>query len=146
MPRLPPVTRTLCIGSRQLSGRRDIERVHESDHGGHLVRRKTSPAIGKNHVSDLVSPTSVAAISQNDIDDHDRARDRAAARPGAGHPDLGMPVDDRFDFFGMNLQTANVDDTAAPADKVVSVAAQLDHVAGVDESFRVGEAAAWRPT
>ena len=40
-PRLPQVTSTLCIGSCQLSGRRDVERVREFDYGRHLVGRKT---------------------------------------------------------------------------------------------------------
>ena len=57
----------------------------------------------------------------------------------ARHPHLGMPVDHGLDLLGMNLQPADIDDAAAPADEVIAVAAQLDHVAGVDEAFGVGE-------
>ncbi len=50
-----------------------------------------------------------------------------------------MPVDHGFNFLWMNLEAANVDDAAAPANEVIPVAAQLDHVAGVDEAVRVGQ-------
>src|SRR3984957_18755927 len=122
MPRLPPVTTTLCIGSRQLSRRRDIERRYEFDHGGHLVRRQLRPALGQNFFADSAATTHIAAIGENDIGDYDRAGDRALARLGTRHPHLGMPVDDGFDFLGMNLQAADVDDAAAPADEVISLA------------------------
>src|SRR6202022_3577114 len=36
--------------------------------------------------------------------------------------------------LGMDLQPADVDDAAAPADEVVALAAQLDDVAGVNEA------------
>src|SRR6202011_736276 len=88
---------------------------------------------------DFVAAGFVLAIGQDDIGDHDRAGDRAAARSGARHAHLGVPVDDRFDFLGRNLQAADIDDAAAPADEVVSVPAQFDHVAGVDESVLVGQ-------
>src|SRR5260370_23117600 len=39
----------------------------------------------------------------------------------------------------MALQPADVDDAAAPADEVVALAAQLDHVPGVDEAIGIGE-------
>jgi len=39
----------------------------------------------------------------------------------------------------MHLQSTDVDDPAAPADEVVAVAAQLDDVAGVDETVGVQE-------
>ena len=57
-----------------------------------------------------------------------------------------MPVDHGFDFLGMNLQAADIDDAAAPADEVITVAAQFDHVAGVDESVLVGQRRRVRPT
>ena len=53
-PRLPPVTRTLCIGARQLSGRRDVERRDEADHGRHLVGRELRAAIVQDLVADLL--------------------------------------------------------------------------------------------
>ena len=62
----------------------------------------------------------------------------------ARHPHVGMPVDHRLDLLGMNLQAADIDDAAAPADEVIAVAAQLDHVAGVDEAVGVGQRGAHR--
>src|SRR5665647_3620989 len=133
MPRLPPVTTTLCIVAGQLSGRRDIERRYEFDHDRHLVRRQPVPAISQNFIADEIAAAWVAAVDQNDIVDHDRAGDRALARSGAGHPHLRMAVDNGFDFLRMNLETADIDDAAAAADEVIPVAAQLDHIPGVDE-------------
>src|SRR5215472_5401616 len=48
-----------------------------------------------------------------------------------------MPVDGCFDLLGMDLLTAHIDDAAFAADKVVTIAAQFHHVAGVDESVRI---------
>ena len=83
----------------------------------------------------LLSPPSARTTSATTIAPviglrRDRARDiRTSA----------VPVDDGFDLLGMNLQAADIDDAAAPADEVVAVAAQLDHVAGVDEAIGVGQ-------
>ena len=57
----------------------------------------------------------------------------------------GMAVDHRLDLLGMHLQAADIDDAAAPADEEVAAAAQLDHVAGVDEALRVREFGASLP-
>src|ERR1700722_11691219 len=137
IPRLPPVTRTLCIVPGQLSGRGDIERADEPDHGGDLVRRQRRPAIGQNLFADLSATAGVSTFSQNDVGDHNGAGDRAAPGFGARHSDLGMPVDHRFYFFRMNLEAADIDDAAKPSHEMISVPAQLDHVAGIDESFAV---------
>ena len=61
-------------------------------------------------------------------------------RPHQRHAHLRMPVDHRLDLLGMNLQAADIDDAAAAADEVVAVAAQLHHVAGVDEAVGVARA------
>ena len=50
-----------------------------------------------------------------------------------------MAVDHRLDLLRMHLQPADIDDAVAPADEVVALAAQLDHVAGVDEAVGVAE-------
>ena len=55
-----------------------------------------------------------------------------------------MAVDHRLDLFRMHLQPADIDDAAAAADEIIAVAAQLDHVAGVDEAVGVASAAACR--
>src|SRR5258708_16582279 len=91
MPRLPPVTTILCIVSRQLSRRRDVERGDEFDHGGHFVRRQLRPAIGEDFFADLVAAAWVAAIGQNDIGNHDRTRDPAAPPPPPRHPPPPLP-------------------------------------------------------
>ena len=81
----------------------------------------------------------IGAVGEDDVGDHDGAGDRAPARPRARHPYGLVPVDHRLDLLGMDLQPADVDDAAAPADEVVALAAQLDHVAGVDEALGIGE-------
>src|SRR5437867_1321859 len=50
-----------------------------------------------------------------------------------------MPVDRRLDFLRVDLQAADVDEAAAPAEKVVPVAAAFHHVAGVDEAVVIAE-------
>src|SRR5271156_609533 len=50
-----------------------------------------------------------------------------------------MPVYHSFDFLRVNLQSTDIDDTATPSDKIVAVAAQFDHIAGVNESIRVDQ-------
>src|SRR6185312_9874291 len=139
IPRLPPVTRTLCIVPGQLSGCGNIERADEPDHSGDLVGRQRRPAIGQDLIADLTAPTGVAAFNQNDIGDHDAAGDRAASRFGARHAYFRMPIDDGFYFFRMNLEAADIDDAAAPSDEMVSVSTQFDHVAGIDEPLSVDQ-------
>jgi hypothetical protein len=46
-----------------------------------------------------------------------------------------MLFDDRFDFFRVNLQAPDIDDAVTPTGQVISISAQLDHVAGIDESL-----------
>src|SRR5665213_3059332 len=139
IPRLPPVTRTLCIVPGQLSGRGNIERADEPDHSGDLVGRQRRPAIGQYLIADLTAPAGVAAFNQNDIGDHYAAGDRAASRFGARHAYLRMPIDDGFYFFRMNLEAADIDDAAPPSDEVVSVSAQFNHVTGIDVPLSIGQ-------
>jgi hypothetical protein len=75
-------------------------------------------------------------VRKDDIRDHNRAGDRTAARLGARHAHVRMAVDDGFDLLGMNLQTADIDDAASPADEVITVTAEFHHIAGVDKSVR----------
>src|SRR5664279_3390110 len=137
MPRLPPVTRTLRIVPRQLSGRRDVELIDEAEHRRHLVRGERGAAIGEDFTANGIAADSVAASGENDLGHHDAAGDRAFARSGPRHPHLGMAVDDRLDLLGMNLESPDIDDAAAPTDKIVAVPPQLDYVAGVDEAVAV---------
>src|SRR5258708_11343853 len=96
MPRLPPVTTTLCIVSRQLSRRRDVERGNEFDHGGPFVRRQLRPAIGEGFFADLVAPAWVATILHNRICKHLRTGYSAAPRSRAAPPHLRMAADHGF--------------------------------------------------
>ena len=48
-----------------------------------------------------------------------------------------MPIDDRFDFFWVGLQSANVDDATAAAGEVVAIAPPGQHIASVDEAAGV---------
>src|ERR1700733_3098523 len=135
MPRPPPVTRTLCIRSKDLTGGRDVELFDKLDHGRHLVGREARPAIGNDTALDVVASAGIAAVGKNNVGDHDGAGDRTFACLDARHPHRVIAVDYGFDFFGVNFQTADIDDAATAADKVIAVAAQFDHVAGVDETF-----------
>src|ERR1700761_1042562 len=121
MPRLPPVTRTLCIGACELSGRRDVELVDELDHGRHLVRREACATIRDDASFDVVAPVRVKPIRKHDIGNHDGAGDRALARLDARHPYRVVAVDHRFDLFGMNLEAADIDDAAAASDEMIAI-------------------------
>src|ERR1700749_2473874 len=125
MPRLPPVTRTLRIGTRELARGRHVERFDEANYRWHLVRGQRCAAIGQDLVADLLGAIG-AACGEDDVGDHDCAGDRAAPRFGARHPDRSVAVNDGLDLFGVNLQAAYSDDAAATADEVIAVAAQLD--------------------
>ncbi len=50
-----------------------------------------------------------------------------------------MPVDHRLDLFRMDLQSADIDDATLAADEVITLAAPLDNVAGVDKAVGVGK-------
>ena len=80
-----------------------------------------------------------ALVAQHHVGEDERARDRILAREHAARADRLMRVERRLDLFRVNLGAADIDDAAAPADKIEPVAAPLDHVAGVDEAVLVGE-------
>ena len=50
-----------------------------------------------------------------------------------------MPVYHRFNFLGMNFQSTDIDDTAPPSNKVIAVATQFHHIAGVDKAVQVDQ-------
>ena len=60
-------------------------------------------------------------------------------RPDQRHLNLRMTIDHRFDFLRMDLQASDIDDAIPPADEIIAVAAQFEHVAGIDEAVRVRE-------
>ena len=73
----------------------------------------------------------------NDISDHNRAREGILSRSRARHLYPRMTVDRSLDLLGMDLQAADVNDTVLSADKIISLTAQLDHVASVDEAILI---------
>src|SRR5581483_8044081 len=88
MPRLPPVTRTLRIGSHELARGRHVEGLDEADHRGNLVRGQRCATIGQDLVTDVLGPRGGPG-GQDHVGDHDRAGNRAAARFRARHPHRG---------------------------------------------------------
>src|SRR5579862_837786 len=50
-----------------------------------------------------------------------------------------MAVDNGLDFFGVDFETADVDDPVSSADKVIALVAQFDHVACVDKAVVVSK-------
>jgi hypothetical protein len=50
-----------------------------------------------------------------------------------------MAIYNGFYFLGMNLQSSDIDDATTPSDKMVAVAAQFDHIAGVNKSIGIDQ-------
>src|SRR5579862_7711593 len=143
-PRLAPVTRTvraaLAIAPRQFAGGRDIERRHDRDGSGNLVKRQSFAAKRQYVVLDLQLAARARAIGfQHDVGNHDRAGDGIFLWPHQRHSYLWVPVDDRLDLLGVNLQASDIDDAAAPAGEDVAIAAPLHHIAGIDETVAVAQ-------
>src|SRR5580704_6723663 len=144
-PRLAPVTSTvraaLAIAPRQFAGRTDVERRHDRDGRGNLVARQRRAAELQYVVLDLLLAARVSAFGfKHNVGNHDRAGDGISLRPHQRHSHLWMPVDDRLDLLGMNLQPTDIDDAAAAAGKDVTIAAPLHHVAGIDEAVTIAQA------
>src|SRR6185437_7848646 len=134
MPRVPPVTTMLGKRTHQLAGGPDIQIGYKADGDRHLVRRQVT-ATGRD---DFVFQRfgSVGALwlrPWKHVGRQEEACDRILPRPDQRHLDLGMAVDDGFDFFGMDLQTADIDDTAPAPNEIVAIASLLDDIAGIDE-------------
>ena len=53
-----------------------------------------------------------------------------------------MAIDDCFDFFRMDLETAHIDDPVAPADEVVAAPAEFEGIACIHKALRILEWAA----
>ena len=78
-------------------------------------------------------------VAQDHVGEDERARDRALAREHAACAHRRVFVERGLDLFRVHLGAADVDDPAAPADKIEPVPASLDHVAGVDETVLAGQ-------
>src|ERR1700686_4487401 len=143
-PRLAPVTRTmraaLAITPRQFAGRGDVERRHDRDGRGDLMARQRFAAERQYVVLDLQLAARARVFRfQNDIRNDDRAGDRILLRPHQRYSYLRVPIDDRLDLLGVNLQSADIDDAAAAAGEGVTIAAPLHHVAGIDEAVVIAQ-------
>src|SRR5207302_2083651 len=64
---------------------------------------------------------------------------RASSGTHHRHADCRVPVDGCLDFLRVDLQSADVDRAAAPAEEVVPLAATFHHIARVDETFFVSK-------
>src|SRR4051812_25866836 len=58
---------------------------------------------------------------------------------------MWMPVDNRLNFFRVDLQPADIDHTIAPSDEMVTIGPQLEHIGCVDEPVRIPESASLLP-
>src|SRR6266403_911179 len=108
IPRLPPVTTTLCILAGQLAGWRNVERRNEAYHRRYLVDRKRLPASRHDLVANCTGAKRIGRLRENDIGDHDCTGDGASSRPDPRHADLPMPIYDGLDLLGMNLEAADI--------------------------------------
>src|SRR5947209_1649529 len=124
MPRLPPVTITLVIGTRQLPAGCYAELPDDNYAGWNLMRREICPAERGNFLCDSRIFTLRIGV-QDDFRLDKRPRDRILARAHSGHSDPRMRVDDRLDLFGVHFHAADIDDAAASATKIISFAALL---------------------
>ena len=50
-----------------------------------------------------------------------------------------MPVDDSLDFFGVDLEAADIDGPVSAADKVIAVSTQLNQIVRVDKAVVAGQ-------
>src|SRR5207248_7793370 len=137
IPRLPPVTRTLRILARQFAAGACFDRSNEADHRRYYVGCEACPA--ERHDLRLHPIRIAVPVLENHIGNDDRADDRALACPDARQADTLVTVDHRFDFLGMYLEAADIDDAAAASGEMATAAALLDDVAAVDKSVFIGE-------
>src|SRR6516165_7077696 len=73
------------------------------------------------------------------ICDNDRASNRVLARLNEGHFHARMAINYGLDLLRVDLLATDVNDPVRSADEIITVAAQLHHVAGIDKAGFVGE-------
>src|SRR5260370_12138833 len=120
----------------KLAGRRNVERRDDADDGGNFVRRQRAAAQAENLVR---GARGVGGALEHDVRGNERTGDRTGLRADLRHPYGRVPVDRRLHLLGVNLESADVDDAAAASEKVITVPAALDDVAGVDKPVWIGE-------
>src|SRR5205809_5828461 len=119
----------------QFACRSNLQRRDETDRGRNLVRGETLVTDTK----DLALTVEGRLAFQDDIGDDQRTSNGASPRPNDRHSHGRVAVDDGLNFFGVDLQPTDIDDSALSTKEVVAVTASLHDVAGVDKAFTVVE-------
>src|SRR5580698_295962 len=130
-PRLPPVTITLRMVTDELSSLSDRQRGNEVDDGRDLVRGEFLTAEQQDGLPYLrfVLALVVRFRIQHNISNHQCAGDGIFSGSNQRHTNFRMAIYDRFDFFRMDLQAADIDDPVAPADEIVAVPTEFEGIA-----------------
>src|SRR5438105_1677490 len=139
-PRLPPVTMTLGIAASELARGSDVQRPDDAYRRRDLVRRERAAASREDlglRVLDAYGVESLLIIREHHLGGNDGPGDRILPRRHERHAHAGVAIDHRLDFFGMDLEAADIDNPATSAGEVIAVTATLDDIAGVDESLGV---------
>src|SRR5579883_3264915 len=133
---------TLRTGSDQLAARGELERGYEAQQRGDLVRRQARAAMLEQLLAQLLEWLARDRRMQYDLGDHQRAGDRIAACAHQRHAHPGVFVDHGLDLLGEDLQSTDVDDSAAPPAELIASVDPFHQVAGIDEAvgadYRVG--------
>src|SRR5437667_2827074 len=119
----------------QFACRSNLQRRDETDRGRNLVRVETLVA----DMKDLALTLEVRLSFQDYVRDDQRTSNGASPRPNDRHSHGRVAVDDGLDFFGVDLQPTDIDDSALSTKEVVAVTASLHDVAGVDKALTVDE-------
>ena len=83
-----------------------------------------------------------ASIREHHVGDHQCAGDGIARARTSDMRTRGSALITRFDLLRIDLETADIDDAAAAAAKIVAACLQLDQIAGVDVAVAAREC--WR--
>src|SRR5487761_1100613 len=102
---MPRVTTMLGKGTHQLAGGPDIQIGYKADGDRHLVRCQATATGSDDFVfQEFGSVRALWLRPWKHVGGQEEARDGVLPRPDQRHLDLGMAVDNGFDFFGMHLQ------------------------------------------
>src|SRR5439155_16550618 len=123
----------------QFACRSHLQRREETDCGRDFVRGETLVA----DMQDLALTLRGRLAFQDHIRDDERTSDGASLRPNDRHSHGRVAVDDGLNFFGVDLEPTDIDDSALSTKEVVAVTASLHDVAGVDKAFTVDEGRAF---
>lgn len=113
-----------AVGRRQVGDEPQSCRRH--------VRRQARAARGEDLA--LRGRIRHSPVAQHHFGEDEGAGNRALTREHAARTHGRVRVERRLDRFRVNLGAADVDNPAAPADKIEPVTAPLDDIASVDEA------------